>query len=218
MNTRLVKNAAQYVAIGGVLLFFIVLLTMVFSFLGTIICAALAGMMMGATKPSRWLSVASSLVFPAVIGTVLEISKSELTGRQIGLVSFLCFGAFWLTYCMAAWVMVFERHQKASGAPTPGPAPALTRANIASDTMPAAAAPVLTEAVAGLQWAELQGEWACERCGADGQPRRWVIEIKGGKLVLRSLDSSGRVCACTQASLKLEGVAGAQTLVLAPVA
>lgn len=216
MNTRLVKNAAQYAAIGGVVLFFIVLLTMVFSFLGTIVCAALAGMMMGATKPSRWLSVPSSLVFPAVIGTVLEFTKTELTGRQIGLVSFLCFGAFWLTYGMAAWVMVFERHQKASGAPTPGSAQALTQAKIASDTIPAAA-PALTEAVAGLQLAELQGEWACERCGADGQPRRWVIEIKGGKLVLRSLDSSGRVCACAQASLKLEGVAGAQTLVVAPV-
>ena len=218
MNARLVKNAAQYAAICGVLLFFIVLLTMVFSFLGTIVCAALTGMMMGATKPSRWLSVPTSLVFPAVIGTVLEVTKTELAGRQIGLVSFLCLGVFWLTYCMAAWVMVFERHQKASCGPTPGPAPAPTEANAAAGTALAAAAPALTEAVAGLQLAELQGEWACERCGADGQPRRWVIEINGGKLVLRALDSSGRVCACAQASLKLEGVAGAQTLVVAPVA
>src|ERR1035438_8644004 len=61
MNSMPLKSAVQNVGLCSVLVFFVVLLTLVFSFLGTIICAALAGMMMGATRPSRWLSVPTAM-------------------------------------------------------------------------------------------------------------------------------------------------------------
>jgi len=217
MNSKPIKTAVKCAALGSVLVFFVVLLTLVFSFLGTIICAALAGMMMGSTKPSRWLSLPTSLVFPAVIFTVLQVTRAELLGRQIILVTLLCFGAFWLTYFMAFWLMAFERNQQTASLQYPGVQPALThRRNTAGDGSAAVPPASSAEPVVELKLEELQGKWSCELAGSDGRPQKRVIEITGGRLVLRALDPNGRVRSCASANLKLESQGSSKTLVVAP--
>jgi hypothetical protein len=221
MNFRLLKSAVQGAGLFSVLVFFVVLLTLVFSFLGTIVCAALTGMMMGATRPSRWLSVLTALLFPAVIFTVLHVTKAELLERQILLVTLLCFGAFWLTYFAASWLMVFELKQQTPatqprGMPTPpGEQPMLEPAqNPAGVGSTAALSALCPEPVVELRLTDLQGEWSCELPAADGRPQRRVIEIKDGKLVLRVLDADGRVCSTACADVKLESPGSSKTLVV----
>src|SRR5260370_35897434 len=98
MSLRPIKTAVQYLLGAAAIALFVSLLTFIFSFLGTIFCAALAGMMLGAFKNLRWQSVPFSFLFPAVIVTVLRVSKAELAANQVLVLALSAFGAFWLTY------------------------------------------------------------------------------------------------------------------------
>ena len=80
------KTAAQYAGGLAIATFFVVLLSFVFSFLGTLFCAALAGLMLGALRTHKWQSILISLLFPLVIFTLLKGMKTELQERQILLV------------------------------------------------------------------------------------------------------------------------------------
>ena|SRR5436190_11623553 len=97
MNLR-PKAVAGYIIGWGIVIGFVVLLTMIFSFLGTIICAAVAGMMVGAARLPRWPSAGVSLICPGVIVAVLRLSRAELDDRQIIFLALLCFALYWLFY------------------------------------------------------------------------------------------------------------------------
>jgi len=74
--------AVQYLLGAAAIAFFVGLLTFIFSFLGTIFCAALVGMMLGAFKDLRWQSVSFSFLLPAVLVAVLRVTRAELTGNR----------------------------------------------------------------------------------------------------------------------------------------
>ena len=169
---------------------FAVLLTLVFSFLGTILCALLAGMMLGATRPSKWISIPASLLFPAVIFAVLRAGKTDLAERQVTLVTLTCLGAFWLIYWVAAAVVCLE--QRRPGVAEGGAGGGHTVATEA----PASAKEALMggpEPQAEVSLAELQGRWLWEDAGSNGQARKKEIEIRQGRLMLRVLDAKGRL-------------------------
>jgi len=171
MNS-VIPRLAKSIGLWGVLIFFVVLLTLVFSFMGTLICATLAGMMMGAVKVGRRLVVAVSLLLPAIVFVVLHLTKAELQERQIGLVSLLCFGGFWFMYAGAGFLIAAEQRQSL---------PSSSSAETAA---------VLPRALRELSLDELNGTWLSHAGPNEGSR---VLEIKNGKLVLSVLKSGGEL-------------------------
>jgi hypothetical protein len=110
------KGALQHLGGFAVAAFFVFLLSFTFSFLGTIFCAAVGGMMLGAVRGYRWQSIPVSLLFPGVILVLLKGMRTELGDRQVLLVALACFGIFWLTYGVAAALFVVEGRGKAPSA------------------------------------------------------------------------------------------------------
>lgn len=60
MNAVAVRTAGRYLGAWGAIALCVILLSLLFTFLGTITCAVLAGMMMGAFKDAKWFSVSVS--------------------------------------------------------------------------------------------------------------------------------------------------------------
>jgi hypothetical protein len=98
MNAVVIRTAGRYLGAWGAIVLCVILLSLLFTFLGTITCAVLAGMMMGAFKGAKWFSVSVSLVFPGVIFGMARGAKVELTPPQVSMLAALCFGTFWVTY------------------------------------------------------------------------------------------------------------------------
>ena len=133
---------------------------------GTITCAVLAGMMMGAFKGAKWFSVSVSLVFPVVIFGMARGARVELTPQQITLLAALCFGTFWVTYVVSAFVFFHEQKGKK---PSKRPASALRPAASAQGGLvaqtvcsPTAEPLGFTAPVRDLCLEQLQGNWVCE--------------------------------------------------------
>ncbi len=187
MSAASLKTAARYVGRWSAIVFFVVLLTLIFSFLGTIICAVLAGMMFGATKHVRWQALLISLIFPGAIFGLLRAGRAPLLERQVLVLSLLCFGAFWLTYVIAAAVIYFERSAPASVPPE----------------RLATAEPVVPPPVV-LNLHELEGTWSGPICGRNGESRAKELEINPRELVLRLRDAQGHVSTVGKAELRFE--------------
>jgi hypothetical protein len=187
MNARFVRIALQYAGGCVVIVFFVVLLTLVFSFLGTIFCSILAGMMLGAARQSRWQCLPFSFVFPAVIYGLLHYTRAELSPRQGELLAVLCFCAFWVTYFAGAALISFER-KTPPGLPGAAELPAK---------------PAAPEPATSLTLLELQGQWCWNNGRRNGARNEKVLEIKDDQLALRTLSSDGRVCWEAKGALKL---------------
>jgi hypothetical protein len=198
------KATAQYVGGLAITAFFVVLLSLTFSFLGTLFCAALAGMMLGTLRTRKWHAIPVSLLFPLVIFTLLKGMRTELGVRQVVLVSVACFSIFWLIYALAAALFFFER----KGQPPAGSArpvrlvpPPTPEAEV--EVQPADAARVGAPKRNGsLSLEMLQGNWAGK---ANGQPqyqsRRIIFQGEG--LTLVGMDSSGQAKVLGQAEVRL---------------
>jgi hypothetical protein len=209
MNATTMRKALQYAGGFGVAIFFVLLLSFIFSFLGTIFCAALAGMMLGATRKTGWLALPVSLIFPVVIFTLLRTSRAELSNAQINGVSVLCAGAFWLSYGVAFAVLRAEhKHRKRAGAQ-----PAARQAPRQAGAVQGSAA-VATVSAAGagspgparrLSLDLLQGRWRWEPGSERAERREKVIEIERTRLVLSIRDSQGQAAFVATAELKLGG-------------
>lgn len=171
------KKTLQYVAGGVVLTFFVVLLTLIFSFLGTIICAALAGMMLGAAKLERWKVVAISLVFPTVIFGVLRTQGADLPERQVLMLSGLCLSTFWLIFAVVALLIHFEGKSRVASA------------NGSKRPMAAAAA----NGNGHLSLQALEGKWLLDPGRFSPPSRRKVLEIRREHLSLRIPKTTGEV-------------------------
>lgn len=192
----------------------VVLLSCLFTFLGTITCAVLIGMMMGAFKGARWFSVAVSLVFPAVVFGMVRGARVELTPRQVILLAALCFGIFWVTYLVSALVFFCEQKGKQSSKP---PAPAPPQETLAQDAQAAAtgctpaAEPLLSPTLASESCLEqLQGDWVCEAPSAGEPLCKKVIQIKEAKLELKAIDASGRITLLAKGDVTLQGLRPSQ--------
>jgi hypothetical protein len=198
------KAAAQYV--GGLVIaaFFVLLLSFTFSFLGTLFCAALGGMMLGALRTHKWQAVPVSLLFPLVIFALLKGMKTELAGRQVLLVALACFGTFWLIYGLAATLFFFERKGVTAtahtnvGRPAPG---ALPERELAPH--PSAIDHVSVPKRNGwLNLEMLQGNWTGEANG-DPQFQSRRISFQEDWLTLFGVDSTGQSKLLAKAEVSL---------------
>ena len=189
-----IRVAIRYAGRWSAIIFFVVLLTLIFSFLGTIICAVLAGMMMGATKHPRWQAMAIAVVFPAVIFTLLRGSRAELLERQIIELALLCFGAFWATYLVTGFVIWFERKQAAIVTPASEPAAETGLVHTGASHEPTLE-PLCIEA--------LQGEWVCQPVPSDPPAQQKKLAIEGDKVTLSLIEDNGQTRPVAEGKVRL---------------
>lgn len=211
MSLRPIKIAVQYLLGAAAIAFFVSLLTFIFSFLGTIFCAALAGMMLGAFKNLRWQSVPVSFLFPAVIVAVLRATRAELVANQIAVLAACALGAFWLTYVAAAFLLAFEKNpqptlaattlqQPAQGAVLREPEPE-PRGCFPSDGRPA----LFIRPEAELSLGALEGKWLFERRTNHQVCPEKVLEFRDHTMVLSVNEQGGRVSLVAQCRVELDG-------------
>src|ERR1039457_1440176 len=194
MNATAIRTAGRYLGAWGAIVIGVVLLSVIFTFLGTITCAVLVGMMMGAFKGAKWFSVTVSLVFPAVIFGMVRGAKVELTQQQIVLLAAMCFGVFWVTYLVSAVLFLCEQKGQNS---SQVPAPMVPGKTVAPETQAAATVCVpVAEPLRSTVPAEesclkqLQGNWVCEASDACEPMYRRIIQIKEAKLELKAIDAN----------------------------
>ena len=212
MSFQPVKTALKYVSAWSLVAGFAALLTIIFNFLGTLFCAALGGMMMGATKASWKLSLPFSVLCPGVLLAVMRAQRTEIPNRQIAILLIICLAAFWAIYLVAAALMAEE--QKGAAATNGKASSALNGELRAAVTTPEIG--VINETVARNGAAEavvagrealvehFDGHWCCEECDNQQRAPKRVLDIKKGALLLSTLDAGGQICACTRA--RLEGI------------
>lgn len=210
MNATAIKAAGKYLGAWGIIVSCVFFLSVIFNLLGTITCAVLAGMMMGAFKGARWFSALVSLVFPGVVFGLVRTARVDLSQQQVILLGALCFGAFWVTYLVSAVLFFCEQKEKRSSKP---PAPALPDTTPAPEAQAAATASVpaadlieSTVAASGSCLEHLQGNWVCEAPGAGEPLYKKVMQIKEAKLELRTVDASGRTTLLATGNVTLQNL------------
>ena len=210
MNATAIRTGGRYLGAWGAIVIGVVLLSVVFTFLGTITCAVLVGMMMGAFKGAKWFSVLVSLVFPVVIFGMVRGAKVELTQQQVILLAALCFGVFWVTYLVSAFLFFCEQKGqnsfKVSAPALPGKTAAPEAQAAGTGCVPAADLRGPTVAAGESCLEHLQGNWVCEASQAGEPLYKKVIQIKETKLELRTVDASGRTTLLATGDVTLQGV------------
>jgi hypothetical protein len=201
MKDEPVKAALRCLGLGLVLVAIVGLLTLIFSFLGTLSCAALGGLMLGAMRHRRWLSLPVSLVFPAVVFALMQLSKVELHGHKRIVVPALCFGLFWLTYLVTR-AMAGAEHNDSSADTQAGHGPGVRRSEAGSGTL-GAERQTLVSGMTELRLEHLEGRWRCEAADS-GRIREKVIEIAGGHLILRGFSADGKERLRVEGEVRLE--------------
>jgi hypothetical protein len=212
-NSGLLKTAARYFGGWILMVFFVVLLSFIFSFLGTIFCAALAGMMLGAIRQARWQAIPLSFTFPAVIFTLLRATRAELPASQINVLALLCFGIFWFTFAMTTAIVSFERKQPPAG--SRAARSGLTAAAVAGGPVAATASVSGNGAVTELNLDVLQGLWRHDGAGLKAPSGQKLIEIEKENLVLRVSDARGKTNVLAKAGIRVERAGSLPTIVLA---
>jgi hypothetical protein len=210
MNAAAIRTAGRYLGAWGAIVGFVVLLSVIFTFLGTITCAVLAGMMMGAFKGARWFSVSVSLVFPGVVFGMVRSARVELTPSQVIWLGALCFGTFWVTYLVSAFVFFCEQRERK---PAKLPAPALPPETLAPGGQVAATGctlaaepPGSTVPVGEACLGQLQGNWVREASNTGEPPGQRIIQIKEAKLELKAVDASGRITLLARGDVTLQSL------------
>ena len=210
MSATTIRVAGSYLGAWVAIVCFVVLLSLTFTFLGTLTCAVLAGLMMGAFKGARWFSVTVSLVFPGVILGMVRSARVELTEQQIILLAVLCFGTFWVTYLVSAVALFCEqRDRKSSKLPAPAPqheALALGGQATMTGCTPAAEAPGAAVLVKESYLEELQGNWVWEASSASQPLYKKMIQIEETKLELKAIDASGRITLLARGDVTLQSL------------
>lgn len=210
MSATPIRVAGSYLGAWVAIVCFVVLLSFTFTFLGTLSCAVLAGLMMGAFKGARWFAVSISLVFPGVILGMVRSARVELTQQQIILLAVVCFGVFWVTYLVSAVVLFCEQRDRTS---SKLPAPASQQEALAlggqvavTGCTPAAEAPGAAVLVKESYLEELQGNWVCEASSASQPPYKKMIQIEETKLELKAIDASGRITLLARGDVTLQSL------------
>ncbi len=194
MKSMSVGVAGRQLGLAMALVLSVALATLLFSFLGTIACGALVGMMLGALRRWRWWVIFVSLVFPLVMAVFLHFSRTDLTDKQMTLLPIVCFGSFWLTYLPTCVLLRFEKQSEPATSE-----PAAIRAEPQPQPASGAAAPGLS-GVPGLD--ELQGTWvqaASASAGLLGCKRlefvreRFVVSVVSGGRTRRLAEGNASV-------------------------
>ena len=194
------RTLGKQIGLGGALVFSVALVTLLFTFLGTIASAALVGMMAGATRKWRWQILLVSLVFPGVITAFIHFTKPNLTAQQNTVLPLVCFGAFWLTYLLTCALGYFEKRETAAAECAGKPAADTGTAGSVT------AAPLTgrPKALCDPGLTELQGTWSEETAGVNGQSGRKVIEVVRDKLALRIVGLDDQAQAVWRGDVRLE--------------
>lgn len=200
-----VRLAAAYVGGTCLIVFFSALLTFIFSFLGTIFCAVLAGMMIGAARKARWQALPLSLIFPAVLFCLLRFSRAEIPLRQLWLLAVVCFISFWATALVACLLVSFE--QKQAAAPKAAPAPGVR-------AVPVAAPARGNGHVGHLTLKDLEGRWTCTRPATDQGSAEKLLVIDHEHMTVRITGERGQLDLAADAVLRLENAGAVNTLVV----
>jgi hypothetical protein len=193
MSASGIKTAARYIAGLATVIFFVVLLTIIFNFLGAFFCAGLAGMMLGSVRLSRWHAALLSLIFPAVLFSVLRAGGAELLTKQITLLSVLCLATFWVIYFLVSAVIRYERKGQDHSVRRPGGDPSLAQGLPQQPADRDSLSPVPDPRGDPLTLDVLQGKWSCAAADADSKPQQKVMEIEQHKLVLTVSDAGGKL-------------------------
>jgi hypothetical protein len=201
------RTLGKQIGLGVALVFSVALVTLLFTFLGTIASAALVGMMAGATRKWRWQIILVSLVFPGVIAGFMHFTKTNLTAQQNTVLPLVCFGTFWLTYLLTCALGYFEKRETAAAESAGKPAARIeaSRPAMAADTgteaAPLAGCP---KALCDPDLTKLQGTWSEETAGVNGQSGRKVIEVVRDKLALSIVGLDGQAQTVWRGDVRLE--------------
>jgi hypothetical protein len=210
MNATAVRTAGRYLGAWGAIVFGVILLSVIFTFLGTITCAVLVGMMMGAVKGARWFSVLVSFVFPAVIFGMVRTTRMELTPQQVIVLGTLCFGTFWATYLVSAFVFFCEqRERKLPGVSIPA---SQLEQPVQGGQVADSCVSMVPMGQSGLE--QLQGNWVREASSAVESVTRQMIQITEARLELKAIDASGRTTLLGEGAVTLQSMRPAHLLAI----
>jgi len=208
MNATPLKTALRFVAAWATVVLFAVLLTLVFSFLGAIFCAALAGMMFGSVRLPLWQAGTFSLTFPAVLVSILRSGGAELLAGQVLALALVCFGTFWLTNLLVRLVIWYERKPLSAAAPSAVGSLASASSAMGQRVPNQTVATKGTESAPARFWLELSlqllhGKWSCVSVDADSRREHKVMQIEQERLLLTVRDSEGKIRCMSKAEVKL---------------
>ena len=179
MNSSPVRELGRQAGIGLVLIVFASLVTFTFSFLGTILCAAIIGMMVGFSKKWKWQFILVSLLFPGLL--LLSIyfvkSKSVMSHHASIELAAVCFGTFWITVLATRGLFWLEGETHVPSAATLEP----------GRQQQSHAKPEWHD----LQIEELQGAWLQDIPLPNGQAERKVIEVNQNELTMSLVGQHG---------------------------
>lgn len=192
MNYQSARLVFNQMALWAVLLLVVGLLTLLFSLLGTIFCAVVVGVMMGASRRWRWQAIPVSVVFPLVIVTLSRVSKTELDWHHTIQMAVLCFAVFWATYA-ATYLLMFLERPSESLTPTRG----MRTTSASAQTSEAE--------VVECSLADLRGTWVCETTTRDGERQERVMTISKDEFSLSRKASDGKCRVLTQGKVKWIG-------------
>lgn len=214
MHCLATSVAPKRIGLGLAILSIVILMTLLFSLLGTICCAGLLGMILGARGQWRWSTLLVSAIFPAVIVIFARMTQT-LSWQQCISAALVCFGGgFWGTYLLSFGLVKLER--KTAARPPSQTSPG-AKARQTSTTEPAhdASASARDPAFASeSSLNELQGQWCCETAGNNGQVQRKLIEISNDHLALSLIEPDGRRSCLAKSPVRLEQVGPFRTLKL----
>jgi hypothetical protein len=199
MKLLAINRALRHIAGWGMILFFMGLLTLIFSFLGSFFCAGLAGMMVGSVKFSRPRTIVLSFLAPLVLCSILVLGHTQIPHRQVVLLSGLSFGIFWFTYLIFRGVGWYERKSRQA---TPdlhtGPSSVLNREETLQKPQGSNPAPIPTARAVVEQWGLLslhllQGKWSCAGANGKAMSEQKVMEIEDERVLLTVSDAAGNI-------------------------
>lgn len=196
-------------------------ITVLFSYVGTICIAILAGMMIASQPQSKALALRVSFIFPIVMLVMLQLWQVELAfSRQLQMAG-LSFAMFWAVYLLTLLVTALEaKPQLAEGQGGASGAEAardeqgmLTRASELPTLTPGGtsqgAAP---PGPFSLQ--ALEGQWLCEVVGLDGRRQQKKLLIDGEQFSLDITPLNGEGPTAVRGYLKVEAADPSNTLAL----
>jgi hypothetical protein len=182
----------------GVLALVVSIVTVLFSYLGTICVALLAGMMIGTLPHSKWQAFRASWIFPAVMIGMLQLWNVEVEFRRQLDLAGLCVAAFWVVYLLTVLVMRFEAKQSVAEEKTGVPAASLAESAVSSPDSQRNGAPgpgsreCVGEPSGGrFDLRALQGQWRCEESGANGRLVRKTLCVEGDHFLLDLIPKGG---------------------------
>lgn len=221
MDSSPVRHVARQVGLWGLLILVVALSTLLFNILGTISTSVVAGMIMAACRRWQWRAIPVSLVFPLVGFVLALVSKGGLELRQCVAMVGVCFGAFWVVYFPALFLMRMEEDQTtpvgSDGSKLPTDqrkGEALAQAVDQRMIKPGSdVANSNTESAPPFSLHDLQGTWICET-GEECCKRR--MEITEDKFAVNVMNSTGSVRLLVQGDIRLEGMTTAKTLLILP--